>query len=82
MVQSFSITQVMRLSDLKPLLPIEFNLLGKSQKFNNGIMYPWSNPADYASRGLYVTNLEKIHGWFSGPSILWSKDRLAKQWEY
>ena len=65
MVQSFCITQVMRLSDLKPLLPIEFNLLGKSQKFNNGIMYPWSNPADYASRGLYVTNLEKIHRWFS-----------------
>ena len=33
------------------------------------------NPADYASRGLDERNLEKIHGWFSDPSILWSKDR-------
>ena len=34
-----------------------------------------SNPADYASRGFDVRNLEKIHRWFSGPSFLWSKDR-------
>ena len=33
-----------------------------------------SNPADYASRGLDVRNLEKIHRCFSGPSFLWSKD--------
>ena len=33
-----------------------------------------SNPADYASRGLDVRNLEKTRRWFSGPSFLWSKD--------
>ena len=34
-----------------------------------------SNSANYASRGLDIRNLEKIHRWFSGPSFLWSKDR-------
>ena len=38
-----------------------------------------SNPADYASRGLDVRNLEKIHRRFSGPSFLWSKDRDKRQ---
>ena len=33
------ISNEMRLGDLKPLLPTMFDLLGKSQKFNNGIMY-------------------------------------------
>ena len=34
-----------------------------------------SNPADYASIGLDLRHLEKIHRYFSGPSFLWSKDR-------
>ena len=33
------ISNEMRLGDLKPLLPTMFDLLGKSQKFNNSIMY-------------------------------------------
>ena len=37
-------------------------------------VFSQSNPADYASRGLDVRNLEKIHRWFSGPSFLWSED--------
>ena len=34
-----------------------------------------SNPEDYASRGLDLRHLEKIHRYFSGPSFLWSNDR-------
>ena len=31
----------MRLDDLKPFLPVVFNLLVKSERFNNSIMYPF-----------------------------------------
>ena len=65
----------MRLGDLKPLLSIALNLLGKSQKFSNDIMYPLTVILQimHPDRGLDLRNLEKIHRWFNDPSPLWLK---------
>ena len=61
---------------LKPLLPIMFNLLMKSQKFSKWHYVSYqSNLADYTSRALDERNSENIHRWFCGPSFFWSKDR-------
>ena len=36
------------------------------------------NPADDASRGISVNDLEKVKRWFYGPSLLWERDYLSK----
>ena len=38
------------------------------------------NPADYASRGLTMTELLKTHNWLQGPQFLWSEDSNWPTW--
>ena len=38
------------------------------------------NPADYASRGLTMTDLLKTPSWLQGPQFLWSKDSNWPTW--
>ena len=38
-----------------------------------------SNPADYASRGLSVTEKDKVRVWLRGPEMLWQKEDPSKR---